>query len=358
MPGALYLAGLLLVAFPVAALEPAQLDQLRRLIHAEMARQRIPGLTVAVAHQGQLVWTEGFGFADLEHQVPATERTVYRLASLAKPITAVAVLQLAEAGQLDLDAPVQRYVPSFPQKPWPITPRLLLGHLAGIRHYRSMEELHNTRHYTSLLAALEQFKDDPLVSPPGVRFVYSTYGYVLLGAIVEAASRQSFAAYLQQHIFAPAGMRDTQVDDVYRLIPRRARGYRLNATGEIENCVWADNSNKIPGGGLVGTAADLVRFALSVRNGTLLKPETVEQMWTRQRLRNGQLTHYGLGWSIEDWAGQRTVGHSGGQPGVSTGLIMLPEPGIVVVVLANLERAHLAPIFTGALKVLTLSTTR
>jgi len=335
-----------------AELAPQTIGKIEALVQHEMGRQRIPGLTVAVAIGGELAWARGFGLADVENQVPATEHTVYRLASLSKPITAVAALQLAERGRLDLDAPVQRYVPAFPSKPWPITPRLLLGHLAGIRHYRSPEELNSTTHHTSLQSALAIFQDDPLVARPGTQFVYSTYGYVLLGAVIEAAARQPFFDYVRSHVLAPVGITTIQADDIYRIIPRRARGYRLNRDGELENCALADTSNKIPGGGLVGTAPDMVRFALAVRDGRLLRPETVRQMWTPQRLANGRRTHYGLGWALGEWKGEQVVGHTGGQQGVSTALFMLPGRGLVIAVMANLEKASLGPVVTGVLQLL------
>ena len=183
----------------------SRLEAIEGAISSEMARQGIPGLSIAIGQGGSVRFTSGYGLADLENSVPARAATVYRLASISKPMTAVAALQLAERGALDLDAPVQKYVPAFPEKAWPVTARQLLGHLGGVRHYRD-DEPTNTRPYESLDDSLAFFKDDALVAEPGARFVYSTYGYNLVGAAVEGAAGKPFVEVLKEGVFAPAGL--------------------------------------------------------------------------------------------------------------------------------------------------------
>jgi serine beta-lactamase-like protein LACTB len=346
------LLAIFLAAAPTFGLQPERVRAIGRAVTAEMARQRVPGMSVAVATGGRLQWSSGYGLADVENKVAAKSSTVYRLGSISKPITAVAVLQLAERGKLDLDAAVQKYVPSFPEKPWPITIRQLLGHLGGIRHYRNMAEMNSTRHYNNMLEPLRIFENDPLVAEPGTRFSYSTYGYVLLGAVVEAASGTRFTDYIRENIFRPAGMDNIQPDDVYAIIPHRARGYRISSGGKLQNCALADTSNKIPGGGLSSTAADLVKFAIATRDDVLLKPETVTLMFTPQKLRNGRKTKYGMGWYVIDADRTKHVYHSGGQQGVSTDLVMLPREGAIVAVMCNLERATLSPLCAKILGIL------
>lgn len=324
-------------------LDRSRVQELERIITAEMARQNIPGLSVAVAAGGKMVWAAGFGLADLENHVPAKATTVYRLASVSKPFTAVAVMQLVEQGRMDLDAPVEKYVPSFPKKQWPVTIRHLLCHQSGIRHYRDGAEVNSTRHYTDLIEPLRIFQNDPLLFEPGTRFSYTTYGYNLLGAAVEGASGMKFLDYLRRHIFEPAGLSRMRDDNVYDLIPDRARGYRRVLGGKIENCALADTSNKIPGGGLVGTVEDLVDFAIHLNGGTLLKPETVRRMFTPQKTRDGNTTPYGLGWQIFERGSRRWVGHGGAQQGVRTLLLMRPERGFAVALMANLEGVNLEP---------------
>jgi len=331
----------LLMAPAPASARDIPTRQIQAAIQAEISRQDIPGLSAAIAVDRRVQWAEGFGKADLENSVPARPSTVYRLASVSKPITAVAVLQLAERGSLDLDSPVQKYVPAFPEKAWPLTVRHLLGHLGGIRHYRSQAEVNSTRRYTSLTEALEIFKDDPLLYEPGTRFSYTTYGYNLLGCVVEEVSGERFADYLQAHIFEPAGMKTIRVDDQAEIIPNRAQGYRRTPDGATLNSNLADTSNKIPGGGLCGTAVDLARFAIALERGLLLKQPSLDRMFTRQRLADGRLTDYGLGWYLQEDGGVREVFHSGGQQRVSTFLYMAPSERVAVALMCNLEGANL-----------------
>ena len=152
-------------------LPPARQQEIEKLVAQEMSRQNMPGLSIAVAVNGELTWSAGYGLADLENLVPAKALTMYRLASVSKPITAVAVMQLSEAGKIDLDHSIRRYVPTFPAKPWTITVRQLLGHLGGIRHYENSEEINSTRHYPDMLSPLKIFQNDPLVAEPGDAFI-------------------------------------------------------------------------------------------------------------------------------------------------------------------------------------------
>jgi len=342
----LRLAAAALVLAPLAAqqLGRDQLREIEKAVSEEMAKQKIPGMSVAVGTNHRLVWSAGFGLADLENSVPARAQTVYRLGSISKPITAVAAMQLAEGGKLDLDAPIQKYVPSFPEKPWPITPRLLLSHLSGIRHYSGVEEVNSTRRYTNLTEPLKIFAADPLLFEPGAKYSYTTYGYCLLGAAVEGASGMRFGDYIRERIFEPAGMRTARPDSVHDIIPHRARGYRKTPAGTIENCALADTSNKMPGGGMVSTPEDLVKFANAVMKGQLVKPETRDQMYTRQQTREGKPVPYGLGWQIQEPERLKWVSHGGAQQGISTLLVTLPAEGFSVALMTNLERAVLQPL--------------
>jgi CubicO group peptidase (beta-lactamase class C family) len=329
---------------PVAPLpaEPERVERIVALIKAEMAQQRIPGLTVAVVFDRRLRWTAGFGMQDIENNVPAKAATVYRLGSISKPITAVAVMQLYERGRIDLDAPVQKYCPAFPEKQWPVTSRQLLGHLSGIRHYKSDEEFNSTRFYASVTEGLGMFKDDPLLFEPGTKYSYTTHGYSVLGCVVEGASGQKFADYVAENIFKPAAMEHMRVDSVADIIPNRAQGYRITDKGVLLNSPLADNSYKVPGGGFVSTAEDLARFAVALQTFKLLKRETLELMFTPQKLKDGEETSYGLGWSIARRpAGERAIGHSGAQQRVSTFLHMQPDQGLAVVIMSNLEGSRL-----------------
>jgi len=340
----------ILASMPATAQGPAALpaDKIAKIevaVTALMSSKHIPALSVAVVSDNQLRWQSGYGMADLENSVPVKAATVYRIASVAKPITAVAVMQLVERGKLDLDAPIQKYVPTFPTKPWPITTRQLLGHLSGIRNYKQNEfpnQYDSTRLYTSLTESLNIFKDDPLDFEPGTKYSYTTFGYILLGAVIEGASGMSYVDYMRENVFKPAKMIHTQADNVYDIIPNRARGYHPKVYGKFDgnlrNADLADTSYKIPAGGLVSTVEDLANFAIAVQNGVLIKKETFEQMSTPQRTRDGKATAYGLGWYI-DGVGDRKglVWHGGVQAGVTSMLFILPKERLALVILTNLE---------------------
>lgn len=345
------------VIFVLAALLRAEewsAEKARRVeqaIEAERQRQQVVGLSVAIAEAGLLRFVDGFGKADLEHDIDAKPDTVYRLASLAKPITAVAALQLHERGKLNLNAPVQNYVPSFPQKQWGVSVRDLLGHLAGVRHYRG-GELGSTTHYTNLTDPLRIFAEDPLLHQPRTKYLYTTYGYNLIGAAVEAAAGVPFLHYLRENIFKPAGMVTIRADHQGEIIRHRSRGYAKSKEGRIINAGLADTSNKIPGGGLAATVFDLVAFANAFDSGLLLKRPTMRMMTQRQRLLDGQLTGYGLGWNVMPIAGRPAVSHSGSQQGARTILVMYPETKLTIVVLANSDHAVVNDFVSAILKAL------
>lgn len=335
----LLLASIPATAQTTATLPTGKIEKIEKAITAAMSRQNIPGLSVAVVTDQKLRWSNGYGLADLENFVPAKAATVYRLGSISKTITAMAVMQLVERGKLDLDAPVQKYCSAFPQKQWPVTARQLLGHLAGVRHYKGEAEFLSTKHYNSVVEGLNMFKDDPLLHEPGTKYLYTTHGYAILGCVVEGASGMKFADYVRENIFKPAGMDRCRVDDVFEIIPNRAQGYFKTSSGELRNSTLADTSYKIPGGGFCSTVEDLARFAIAVQTEKLVKKETLEQMWTIQKTRDGKETSYGLGWGLNERNGLKEVSHGGAQQRVTTNLHMIPEKGLTVVLMVNLEGA-------------------
>jgi CubicO group peptidase (beta-lactamase class C family) len=331
---------LLTAAVARTGLPPVWVPWAHRAVTATMAAQKIPGLSVAVVSGGVLRWSSGYGLADVENQVPARADTAYRWGSVSKPVTAVAVMQLVDRGKLDLDATIQTYVPTFPEKPWPITCRQLLAHLGGIRHYHG-DERASVRHYTHFRDAFDVFQNDPLVCEPGTRHVYTTYGYNLLGAAVEEASGRPFIGYVHENIFRPAGMTNTRAGDLEPIIAHRARGYVKPRDGALRNARPADMSNRTPGGGLCGTAEDAARFAAAVMAGRLLPKSTLGVMFTPQKTRDGRPFDYGLGWSVSRHKGRDEVWHAGHTQGASTMLYMLPDRQFAVALLTNLEDAHL-----------------
>lgn len=336
----LTLSLLLLLAAPAigaapSAASPESDARLDRIVAEAMRAQQIPAVTVAVMTADRIVYSRAFGTADLENSVAATPETLIRTGSIAKSITAVAALTLVESGKLSLDAPVQRYCAPFPAKQWPITTRELLSHTSGIRHYAPGEPEH-TVHYTWMADGFALFASDPLRFRPGTAYSYSTYAYTVAGCAVEGAASERFQDYVEEHVLRPAGMTHTFVDNVFEIVPHRARGYQI-VDGAVKNSVLMDSSYKIPGGGYVSTAEDLVRFAQALLDGRLLKPATLREMWTASPASGAN--GYGLGFSLPE--GGRFAMHTGGQSGTSTELFIIPETHSAVAVLANLEHAQL-----------------
>jgi CubicO group peptidase (beta-lactamase class C family) len=311
------------------------------LVTSYVSDHHVPGLSVAVIDRGHIILTQGYGLADIENSVAATADTVYRIASLSKSITATAAMKLVEAGKLDLDAPIQAYCPDFPRKPWPITTRELLSHQSGIRDYRNEEDTVNTKHYSSIKEALTQFATDPLGFEPGTKMQYTSYGYIVLGCVIEGASGTSYDRYMHEAIFDSAQMPATRLDDVFAIIPHRARGYRVTASGELQNSLFVDVSNKPPGSGINSSARDMGNFVAALYSASLVPNAVLDRMLTPATTRDKKPTIYGLGLfvggPIGRYRGLQEAGHGGDQQGVSSVLYLLPERQFGVVILSNLE---------------------
>jgi CubicO group peptidase (beta-lactamase class C family) len=333
-------------------------------VEAERARQKIPGLTVAAAFRNTLIYSKAYGTADLEHAVPAKTTTAFRTASVAKPLTATGVMALVEAGRIELDAPIRTYCPTWPEKQPAITVRQVMAHLAGIRHYGKPGESAGKTHYFVLADAIALFKNDPLLHEPGAKYLYSTYGYSLLGCAIEGVSGTSYELFMRDRVFTKAGMTGTRLDRIYEIIPDRARGYQVLTqavfdslppavrtfakAGEVYNADLHDTSMKVPGGGLVSTAEDLVRFGIALNTGKLLGTPALEMMWTMQTTSDGKDTGYGLGWGVQPpQDGIRKLSHSGNQAGASSLLVILPEVGVTYAIMTNLEDAELGTLSRG-----------
>ena len=331
----------------VQTLPAAKIEKIEAAITAWMTQNKAPALSVAIVADNQIRWSKGYGLADVENSVSAKADTAYRLASIAKSITAVAVMQLVERGKLDLNASINKYCAAYPEKQslkdapdkrFSMTVRQLLVHQSGIRHNK-LDEVLTTRHYTSISEAIGSFKDDPLVVEPEMKYSYSTPGYTLLGCAIETASGMSYIDYVRENIFKPAGMTRTFVDDVYTIIPNRARGYRKTQAGEIQNAPLHDTSIKVPGGGLVTTVEDLARFAIGINTNKLVKPETLTQMWTKPKTRDGKEQGYAMGFLINDREGLLKVFNDGSLAGTRTYLFLIPGQKFAIALMTNLEKA-------------------
>jgi len=318
-----------------------QLREFEAFAEKQLASAHMPGLSVAVM-KDDFVWSHGFGFADVENHIPATAESSYRLASVTKPMTAVAVLKLAEEGRIDLDAEVQKYVPSFPKKQWPVTVRQLLAHLGGISHYRDLAAEQHFREPKNTAESLAVFRDFDLVAEPGTRFSYSSYGYVLLGAVIEGATGKPYADVMREKVWTPLGMTNTLMDDMRAIIPNRVRGYELR-DGKLRNAEYVDVSSRFAAGGTRSTVLDMLAFVRGITAGKVLAPATVDQMWTPQTTKNGRTIAWGLGWDVSPIAGRFAVSHDGSQPETETYLVYIPSQHFAIALATNLQGANLHP---------------
>ncbi|MDX1643483.1 MAG: serine hydrolase domain-containing protein, partial [Thermoanaerobaculia bacterium] len=319
-----------------------------------------PAISTAVIRNGELVFSEAIGYADLEHLAPATTATVYNIGSVSKAITAVAVMQLVERGAVDLDDPIQKYVPAFPEKRWPVTVRHLLTHTSGVRHYGESDFPDesdfdmNWKPYASLAEAITIFAADPLLFEPGTFYRYTSYGANLLQGVVETGSGMGFEEYLRRRVWQPAGMLQTALDVTGRIVPHRARGYLVDGS-DIRHHPWEELSYKWAGGGMISTAEDLVRLGAALLDGRLMRPETVELMFTPQ-LGNDVLYYRGddppeplrwqqaLIWRIrQDEAGRDYVNHCGSVEGFNACLILYVEERLVAATADNADSSGLRP---------------
>jgi CubicO group peptidase (beta-lactamase class C family)/tetratricopeptide (TPR) repeat protein len=293
------------------------------------------GLSVGVA-KGDLAWTAGFGFRNVEQRLKATPRTTYRTASVAKTFTAIAVLQQVEEGKLGLDDDIRKWVPEFSEKPWPVTVRQLLGHLGGVSHYRDpAAENRQTKRLTTA-EAIAIFKDWPLVAEPGTEYSYTTYGFNLLAAAVEQSSGMPFGKYLERRVFTPAGMKHAALDDYRTRDAWHAVGYRP-VNGTIARSHKLDLSSRFGGGGARASVIDLLAFGRAVISSTLVTPETSRMMQVSMETRDGRLTDYGMGFAVYPTRGHYLVAHAGGQPETTTFLLMIPAEQLVIAVAMNVE---------------------
>lgn len=299
------------------------------------------GLSAGIYGNGKILWSAGAGMSDLDKKTPANAQMIHRIASISKPMTAIAILQLYEQGKLDLDAPVRTYVPEFPQKPeGDFTTRQLLIHTSGIAHYKNNKDGASFKEYPNLLSAMDRFKDRDLIAKPGERHQYTTYGYVVLGVIIEKISGMSYEAYMKQHVWEPAGMKNTSVERKGEVVENKSSLYKITNKGKLKGDFKTNISAKVPGGGLQSTAEDLLLFGKAILENRLIKKETLDLMITDSEMKKVG-NPYAMGWFLyakEDETRGRIIGHSGAQAGTSTQLMILLDKGIVISAMSNTRR--------------------
>jgi CubicO group peptidase (beta-lactamase class C family) len=321
----------------------AAVEQARQAVRSSLTTQNLPGVSVAVGTAGEIVWAEGFGFADLEKRNGVTTETRFRIGEVSRPLTSAAVGLLVEKSRLNLDTDVQKYVPDFPEKQWPVTVRQLMAHVAGTREDAGDEA--SLSPCAKTLDGLRLFASQPLLFEPGTKYHPSSYGWILVSAAVEAAANEPFFSFMRTKVFEPLGMSATRPYSSTESIPNLPTFYFPRFGGDTrlgpELARDGDHTCYAGASAFLSTPSDLVRFAMAFNAGKLVQPATVDLLQTRQQVTSGEPTEYGLGWKIErlQLAGQsvRMAGHGTKQDfiGGTAYLMTFPERGLAVAVTTN-----------------------
>jgi CubicO group peptidase (beta-lactamase class C family) len=312
-----------------------------RFVSAEMSRQKIPGMAVAVVKSGEVVLAKGYGFANLEHQVPVTTHSVFQAGSIGKQFTAAAIMLLREQGKLRLDDRIASYLPRTKARWGSISLRHLLTHTSGIPEYE--DEVDDRRNYserqlTELVGLLSRR------SLPGHKFEYSNSGYLLLGIIIRTVTGKFHGDYIREHIFEPLGMKTASIASDADIVPNRVAGYRVS-NGRILNQDWVSPTfNQTADGCFLLSLEDFLAWERGVRARALLKPESWSQIFAPVVLKSGKAYPYGFAWEIT-WKGGQTVhGHDGSFRGFEAILTRYIEEELTIIALANLADVDLTAV--------------
>lgn len=295
------------------------------------------GASGSYSVNGVVTWEAATGYADKDTTENFTLDTQVRTASIAKTMTAIAVMQLVEHGLVDINLPIDIYIPEFIQpNKTKITTKHLLSHTSGVAGYKNESELENQVNYTSLLEAYNVFKNRKLNAKPGTEYAYSSYGYVVLGLLIENISGLSYEAYMQKYIWDKAEMRNTGIEKTELKCNQSTTLYDRNPEGNIKKATPNNLSNRIPGGGLYTTVNDLIKFGNALINNHFIQQATFKRMIDYRRLDNDN-SRYGLGFRLYGGRLNKSeiIGHSGSQTGATTQLFVIPSLKIVIVIVAN-----------------------
>ena len=305
--------------------------------NAAVTEHRTAGVSVAVVKNGRTVLAKGYGFADLENDVPATAQTVYRIGSVTKQFTSAAIMRLVEQGKVSLDDTLQKFLPNFPTQGNRVTVRHLLNHTSGIKSYTSLgskwQRINRLDLATDSLVAL--FATEPFDFKPGDRWLYDNSGYFLLGMIIEKVSGKPYGQYLKDEFFTPLGLKSTIYCDQAPLIKHRAQGYTLRPDSTFINAEPLSMTQPYAAGSLCSNVTDLAAWTLALSSGKVVSPASYKQMSTPGTLNDGKPLRYGFGLGVGSVGGHRQVSHNGGINGFISELHHYPDDSLVTVVLTN-----------------------
>ena len=336
-PSLLCLSFLSLGGLLLTANAEVDTDAITEYLEGILEESGAPSISVAVGLNGKIAHQNAVGLAAMEPAIPAAPETVYRTGSIAKVITTVAAMQLIEQGKLSLETDVREFVPEYPAKVWTVTVENLLTHTSGIRHYARPDWIDGGAHsinYPSTLSALSIFKDDPLLFEPGTDYLYSTYAFTLLQAVIEAATGQDFEIYLKDNIWMPAGMAQTELERVSHPVPEFATGYiQIDAEGNIGPVEPHNVTYKYAGGGMLSTPTDLVKFVQALQNQKLLTTDSLNRMW--QTPYADLQANQAYGWRTEENNGRQIIHMGGSISGFKSFLVFWPDSGLSIAVMSN-----------------------
>ena len=300
-----------------------------------MRRQRIPGLSLAIVKDGKIVKARGYGRANLETDTPATEKTVYKIASVSKQFLAAGIMLLAQDGKVDLDDHVGKYFPDAPESWKEITLRHLLSHTSGlirdIPNFDPLKEITDADAIKTAYAA-------PLQFAPGAKWLYSNVGYYILAEIITRVSGKHWSDFLNELVFSPLKMTRTRTTTVTVIVPDRANGYSMTGRGPQNADVWFALR---PSGAFISTVVDMAKWDAALSSDLVLTAATKEQMWAPAKLNDGSTAKYGYGWFVEPVNGHRRVYHDGGLPGFRTTMVRFPDDKLTIILLSNLDSAEI-----------------
>ena len=332
----------------------SQGDQVDKYVKDQMQKNHIPGMSVAVVLKGKIIFHQQYGLANVEQSIPVTTNSPFKIASLTKPITAMAILLLAEKGKLSLDSTISHYIQDLPVQWNTVTVRQALSHTSGIPDYFQSPDW-SWRHSWRLDLTHDEFLKMTAKAPmrfnPGTGIKYSNSGFYLLGILIEKVSGSSYGEYVDKHIFKPLQMNSTRRDSSEAIIPNRVSGY-IFKDGKLRNAEYTSDTWAYSEGGVITTASDLAKLDSALYTDKLLKRSSIEQMWTASNLSNGQKAvlgdngagkpnYYGLGWAISNYHNHNLILHGGQKPGFSSNYFRFVDDNLTVIVLANLSNSPL-----------------
>jgi CubicO group peptidase (beta-lactamase class C family) len=295
-----------------------------------------PGVSVIVVKKGEVLYKKGFGMADMELNVPVNADMIFRIGSITKQFTAVAILQLADKGKLSLTDPITKYIPDYAIKE-PITIEQLLNHTSGIKSYTGVDSFWaQMRNDLAPRQIIKLTEKDTLEFKPGTKWNYNNTGYVMLGYIIEKVTGVTYETYVQQNLFTPAGMKNTYYGNESKLIKNRAKGYKKNEN-EFQNADYISMTLPYAAGSLISTVEDLWKWNKALYSYQLLKKEWVDKAITPYVLPDGTSTHYGYGLGTANIQGSLSIEHSGGIPGFTSDGIYLPEEQVFAAAFTNCD---------------------